>query len=230
MAWRVALAAISALLAWPMQPVLAQGALQQFFSGGPPPPRLFGYQAPRPYRSPNAWPAPPGHSPLPSGDGWDSGPAAPVMTYRTLCVRLCDGFYFPISFATGGAGLSRDADACSASCGAEARLFYYPNAGGSIEAMVDLAGFGYAALPNAFKYRKTLVEGCQCRPQPWSETELQRHRGYAQRRPDTRPAERGGTERPSAQVRAVAPTSGRPPAWPYAAGGSQSPYLWPRER
>ena len=24
-----------------------------------------------------------------------------VSAYRTLCVRLCDGFYFPISFSTG---------------------------------------------------------------------------------------------------------------------------------
>ena len=46
--------------------------------------------------------------------------------------------------------------------------------------MVDLTGMAYSTLPNAFKYRKTLVEGCRCRPQPWSEAELQRHRAYAQ--------------------------------------------------
>ena len=28
----------------------------------------------------------------------DAGP--PSGTYRTVCVRSCDGFYFPISFAT----------------------------------------------------------------------------------------------------------------------------------
>ena len=46
--------------------------------------------------------------------------------------------------------------------------------------MVDLTGLAYSALPNAFKYRQTLVPSCRCRPQPWSETELQRHRAYAQ--------------------------------------------------
>jgi hypothetical protein len=87
-------------------------------------------------------------------------------TYRTLCVRLCDGFYFPISFATSHAGLRRDADQCTARCGDAARLFYHPNPGGDVDGMKDLAGRAYSTLPTAFKYRKTLVEGCGCRPQP----------------------------------------------------------------
>src|SRR6185369_3937727 len=32
--------------------------------------------------------------------------------YRTLCVRLCDGFYFPISFATTRGQLADDARKC----------------------------------------------------------------------------------------------------------------------
>jgi hypothetical protein len=100
-------------------------------------------------------------------------------TYRTLCVRMCDGFYFPISHATGSYGLNRDAEKCAAACGGDARLFYHPNPGGDVEAMVDLTGRAYGSSPTAFKYRKTLVEGCGCRPQPWSETERARHRAYA---------------------------------------------------
>lgn len=93
-----------------------------------------------------------------------AGPSAPA-TYRTLCVRLCDGFYFPISFAVPESGLKRDAEQCRASCGTEARLFYHLNPGGSVAAMFDLAGRAYSALPTAFTYRKTLVAGCSCRPQ-----------------------------------------------------------------
>jgi hypothetical protein len=115
-----------------------------------------------------------------------------VGTYRTVCVRLCDGFYFPLSYATTRSGLARDADSCTASCGAEARLFYYPTAGGEIESAVDLTGFAYGELPNAFKYRKRLVQGCRCRPQPWTETELQRHRAYAEQGTQTA----GGGEAP----------------------------------
>jgi len=101
-------------------------------------------------------------------------------TYRTLCVRMCDGYYFPISFSTQSSGLSRDAEKCAASCGEQARLFFHPNPGGDIETMIDLTGRAYATLPNAFVYRSTLVQGCRCRPLPWSETERRRHRAYAE--------------------------------------------------
>jgi hypothetical protein len=85
--------------------------------------------------------------------------------YRTLCVRLCDGFYFPISFSTSLSALSRDAAQCSASCGEAGRLFYHPNPGGSVESMTDLTGRAYISLPTAFSYRKRLLAGCSCRPQ-----------------------------------------------------------------
>jgi hypothetical protein len=97
-----------------------------------------------------------------------AGAGSAIGTYRTLCVRLCDGFYFPISFATSEAGLARDAEQCRASCGVEARLFYHHNPGGSVETMMDLTGRAYSALATAFKYRKTLVAGCLCRPPPVS--------------------------------------------------------------
>jgi hypothetical protein len=92
---------------------------------------------------------------------------------------MCDGYYFPISFSTMRSEFARDADKCAASCGSEARLFYHPNPGGDVEGMTDLTGMAYTALPNAFKYRKTLVDDCSCKPQPWSEAEQERHRSYA---------------------------------------------------
>ncbi len=58
-------------------------------------------------------------------------------TYRTLCVRTCDGFYFPISFSTTSDRFPADAQTCQSMCpGAEATLFYYPNPGGGPENMV----------------------------------------------------------------------------------------------
>src|SRR5256885_1752689 len=141
MAWRVAVAVLVGALAWPAQPMLAQGFLQPFFGNGPPPPRLYGYPGPRlnpyigvqPYRSLYARPSPYpfGYGPPERRDDALSRPG----TYRTMCVRLCDGFYFPISGATSGSGLSRDADVCTASCGSEARLFYHPNGGGDVDSM-----------------------------------------------------------------------------------------------
>jgi hypothetical protein len=120
-------------------------------------------------------------------------PASRPSTYRTLCVRLCDGYYFPISAAATQDTLVHDAEMCSASCGSEARLFYHASGGGDAGSAIDLTGMAYSALPNAFKYRKALVENCRCRPQPWSETELARHRAYAQGQ--SRPPPEGSPER-----------------------------------
>ena len=100
-------------------------------------------------------------------------------TYRTLCVRLCDGFYFPISDGVRRERLYSDSRQCSQRCDGEARLFYYSTAGGSAETAVDLSGRRYADLPNAFRYRKALVDGCTCKPAPWSAQEAARHEGYA---------------------------------------------------
>ena len=100
-------------------------------------------------------------------------------SYRTMCVRLCDGFYFPISDNVRRERLYRDSHTCARRCDGEARLFYYSRQGGSVETMVDMSGRPYLELPNAFKYRKSLVSGCACKPAPWSPQEAARHAGYA---------------------------------------------------
>ena len=54
------------------------------------------------------------------------GGASGVATYRTICVRLCDGFYFPVSFSTLPSHFPRDADVCATSkCVAPTELYYY---------------------------------------------------------------------------------------------------------
>jgi Protein of unknown function (DUF2865) len=108
-------------------------------------------------------------SAVPSDQGQSGEAADDDILYRTLCVRLCDGYYFPISFSTPASGFARDTVRCTASCGRQARLFYHANPGGSVETMMDLAGRPYSALPAAFKYRATLVSGCGCHRLPASE-------------------------------------------------------------
>ncbi len=99
--------------------------------------------------------------------------------YRTLCVRTCDGYYFPIGNAVSRQRFMRDAAQCRASCGEEARLFYLPSGSDNVSTMIDLAGRSYVRMPAAFKYRKSLTDGCTCRPMPWSAAEQQRHQQYA---------------------------------------------------
>ena len=100
-------------------------------------------------------------------------------TYRTVCVRLCDGYYFPISFSTTSDHFGVDEQACRSRCSGDARLFYYHNSGVSPETMVDRHGNSYADLKSAFLYRSSYKKSCQCRPEPWSNEARQRHAMYA---------------------------------------------------
>jgi hypothetical protein len=112
---------------------------------------------------------PGGESENPPGGNFIFEPNEPSYmgngTYRTLCVRTCDGYYFPISFSTTSDHFAEDQHACETMCpGAEARLFYYENPGGSPENMTSIAGEPYSSLPTAFKYRTSIDSACTCRP------------------------------------------------------------------
>ncbi len=86
-------------------------------------------------------------------------------TYRTLCVRSCDGYYFPISFATTPDAFARDENTCRSMCpGSDVSLYVYRNPGGNPAQMVSLAGEPYTTLPNAFRYRKEYDKACTCPP------------------------------------------------------------------
>jgi hypothetical protein len=116
----------------------------------------------------------PGGSPSRSARGGtflfepDAGPSG-NGTFRTLCVRTCDGYYFPISFSTTPDRFPQDEQSCQAMCpGAEARLFSYPNPGGSAENMTSIVGEPYSSLPTAFQYRTQLDPACSCHPAGYS--------------------------------------------------------------
>src|ERR1700686_4079973 len=85
----------------------------------------------------------------------NNNPAAPSAdlgpqsgTYRTVCVRTCDGGYFPISFATVPARFPDDERTCKALCpAAEANLFTYRNPGEDINQAVSINGQPYGSSP-----------------------------------------------------------------------------------
>lgn len=118
--------------------------------------------------------------------------------YRTLCVRMCDGYYWPLSFSTGREGLMRDAQRCETSCEAPAKLFYHYSAG-NVESMVDMEGKPYSGLEHAFRYRKEYVSDCKCRPEPWSEAAKQEYERRAEVEATGEPAAaQEGEEKPVA--------------------------------
>ncbi len=87
-------------------------------------------------------------------------------TFRTLCVRSCDGYFFPVAYSTSAADLDRDAAACQAMCpGAEVELYMHRTPEEEPEQMVSRAGVAYASLPTAFSYRRPGVvrhPSCSC--------------------------------------------------------------------
>ena len=84
-------------------------------------------------------------------------------TFRTLCVRTCDGYYFPVSFATTAERFATDEQACSALCpGTPTALYVHRNPGGNIEQAVSLAGEPYRSLATAFRYRQSFDSACRC--------------------------------------------------------------------
>jgi hypothetical protein len=109
----------------------------------------------------------------------NNNPAAPPAdlgpqsgTYRTVCVRTCDGFYFPISFATVPARFPDDEKTCKALCpAAEANLFSYRNPGEDMSSAVSINGQPYSSSPNAFRYRQEFNPSCACKAagQTWSD-------------------------------------------------------------
>jgi len=86
-------------------------------------------------------------------------------TYRTLCVRTCDGYYFPISFSTTQERFETDSAKCQQMCpGTETRLFFHPMPGGDAENSISYpTEVPYASLDNAFAYRKVVNPECSCK-------------------------------------------------------------------
>lgn len=90
----------------------------------------------------------------------------PVGEVRTLCVRTCDGGFFPISSRTTAINFTHDAMQCQQMCpGVETELYFHPADSGETADMVSSAnGQAYRDMPNAFVYRtRRPAEDPQCR-------------------------------------------------------------------
>lgn len=100
--------------------------------------------------------------------GWSSSGGS----YRTVCVRTCDGFFWPISFATDQNRFQEDERTCQRSCpAADVALYSHRNPGEDVSQAVSLTGQLYATMPNAFKYRQAFDQSCSCRApgETWSQ-------------------------------------------------------------
>lgn len=83
---------------------------------------------------------------------------------QTVCVRTCDGFFFPLANNPGGRDSSDEM--CQALCPGVETLAYGMTNGGDIQnAVARATGQPYASLPNAGKYQRSFDAACTCRGQ-----------------------------------------------------------------
>ena len=98
-----------------------------------------------------------------AGDGMARGGS------KAVCVRSCDGGFFPVSYSARRASLGELDDLCKALCpGTQASLYTYAP-GGEIDQAVSMTGEPYSALPNAGRFRTKADPTCACKPanQSW---------------------------------------------------------------
>jgi hypothetical protein len=132
-------------------------------------------------------------------------------SFKTMCVRACDGFYFPMGTAVTQASFAGQAELCQAACPGAAAELFVQRPGSEVAAATSLDGTPYASLPNAFRYRQTYDATCSCRNQgqSWSQALAQAEAMLAGRSSDVTV-----TEETSQALSRVPRPATQPPAKP----------------
>ena len=147
-----------------------RGLFEQLFGGNQPRPAV---NEPPPFQQQQLEQVPlerPVQSPL--DDSEEETSSGSRGGSRAVCVRKCDGGFFPVSYSARGRNLDGLADLCHALCpNADVGLFTL-RAGADIETAVSPDGEAYAELPNALKFQKTYDPACSCKAagKSWVET------------------------------------------------------------
>jgi hypothetical protein len=105
-----------------------------------------------------------------SGQSGEKGVQAHSGSYA-VCVRTCDGSFFPVSYSGAGSRADSLEDVCRALCpNADMALYSFPF-GGTVDEAASPAGEPYANLPNAGKFEKAYDPSCSCRRkgQSWAD-------------------------------------------------------------
>ena len=81
--------------------------------------------------------------------------------YRTLCVRTCDGYYFPIAYSSSRSRFKIDEAVCQSMYGGAGAELYYHSNGAPSDTAVSLRGEPLSNLGTAFAYRHFFSPSCQ---------------------------------------------------------------------
>ncbi|HTR12537.1 MAG TPA: DUF2865 domain-containing protein [Roseiarcus sp.] len=91
-----------------------------------------------------------------------SGVNAHAGSYA-VCVKTCDGSFFPVSYSGAGSRADSLEDVCRSLCpNADVQLYSFPF-GGTISEAVSASGEPYVNLPNALKFEQSYDATCSCR-------------------------------------------------------------------
>jgi hypothetical protein len=92
-------------------------------------------------------------------------------SFRTLCVRTCDGYYYPISFATNPSHFADDENTCRNTCPNAEVALYSHRTSDDVRHAATVQGRRYVDLPTAFRYRQQFDPSCSCRKpgQSWAD-------------------------------------------------------------
>ena len=82
-------------------------------------------------------------------------------SYKTVCVRKCDGYFFPLAHQQDKGGLNRDQNICQGIYGKDqAELYYFPS-DGTINNARSIGGDDYKDKSFAFLYQREFRQDCQ---------------------------------------------------------------------
>ncbi len=88
-----------------------------------------------------------------------------------VCVRTCDGFFFPVNFE-GLSARDEHGQVCNALCPGAETMVMYMRLGAEIDTAATRDGQAYASFPFALKYRESRDSACFCRPPGYTAAQL----------------------------------------------------------
>jgi hypothetical protein len=97
----------------------------------------------------------------PPDDFEDRGPRRGSMA---VCVRKCDGGFFPVSYAASQRNLDELADMCKALCPNAETVLFTKRPDAEIEEAVSYEGQSYESIANAGRFKKRFDPACACKP------------------------------------------------------------------
>ncbi|KAA2242048.1 DUF2865 domain-containing protein [Salinarimonas soli] len=107
--------------------------------------------------------AAPKAQPLRVASATASARAAGPVTGRSVCVRLCDGYFFPLGNLASDRDRPLHQASCEAACPqAEMALFTLPRGSADIGAARGSDGRPYRSLPQAFAHQSRRPAACSC--------------------------------------------------------------------